>query len=665
MSKHELYEKLHFVFRGEQLGCRYDVLDNKQEVMLDEILEIEDRVADIVFDLFGEVSPALVERGRLGIDGRPQECDTTEKKALWDTSRGLITQARRKRDLLACAIRADGWIEGVFMGREWMKGASPALVSLMGGVLQGFANRPDYKSTSSLTGELHYLRRLLGEGRFYESEWIPILDMFRRTDSVMTQSTLKALSNAVRLPEARQRWADISSRARELWRESGKSFRMPIAIDANLANVKAAQALRGVVNLGNRPLIAAGRRALRAQVEDKVGTFPHTETWASYFADVHQLKLGNMSGMTFCARATARESVFAKVMGLLERSLYEKEKTDELDKSKHSLHRFLVEFHYRELDADGRVESAQVDATIIEERFMWSKPATRMEVDWQNEDARADALAEEQALWDDDTFGAGIDASQSQPKEEEPELDGMFDFGTGNGEEGDREGDLDMDITIDQGTEPARQSDKPATDVVDEVGKATTEVTTGANKDTVREGAQKAGTGESFFHKALGRRMVYIDCTKHVYPSLKKENATNITWKQDEDGDWLPASIITASESRTDQQARDARAKEWNNFVDTVKTKAVNLAERTGTTSVTICARPMVEDDKGTVVLFTSPGMVEPKDESWEPMLKAFWENTYRGAADLCDRIEERDAKFVAAKPEKEKGGKRGKAGGK
>lgn len=93
----------------------------------------------------------------------------------------------------------------------------------------------------------------------------------------------------------------------------------------------------------------------------------------------------------------------------------------------------------------------------------------------------------------------------------------MLDFGSGNGEEGDRGGDLDMDITIHQGTEPARQSDKPATDVVDEVGKATTEVTTGANEDTVREGAQKAGTGESLVSKCLdldGNTSDIMNCSR-------------------------------------------------------------------------------------------------------------------------------------------------------
>ncbi|KAH8080960.1 hypothetical protein HD553DRAFT_344731 [Filobasidium floriforme] len=168
ISKREIIRKINSLGKDG-----YNVLTKELERRWDEIIDTEERAAGCVHALLGDTFRDF--RAVSEIDGRPHECDTPDKKQLWDVGRRYLTKATALREALGNVVRGCGWQDGVYMGREWMKGATPAFIAVVGGIFEVFANRPDFKSTSSLAGEIHYLRRLLGEGRFYESEWVPIL----------------------------------------------------------------------------------------------------------------------------------------------------------------------------------------------------------------------------------------------------------------------------------------------------------------------------------------------------------------------------------------------------------------------------------------------------------------------------------------------------------
>lgn len=393
ISKREIIRKINSLGKDG-----YNVLTKELERRWDEIIDMEERAAGCVHALLGDTFRDF--RAVSEIDGRPHECDTPDKKQLWDVGRRYLTKATAMREGLGNVVRGCGWQDGVYMGREWMKGATPAFIAVVGGIFEVFANRPDFKSTSSLAGEIHYLRRLLGEGRFYESEWVPILDMLRRTDGVLLQATWAPLQKVVSLPEARHRWADISSRARELWREHGNTVGMPIAIDLSLAELENAGARSALQALGKRPMIAGSRWTLRAQVEDTIGLFPHTETWAGYFADVHNLKLGRMDGVSFRERWELRENVWSKVLGRLAPAIDEPFPTLVEADFRAKLKRYLVEFHYRNLDSDEDGQAWKVESTSLQEDFAWSKPAGLKEVDVRNVLAVREAREKEREKWE-------------------------------------------------------------------------------------------------------------------------------------------------------------------------------------------------------------------------------------------------------------------------
>lgn len=348
--------------------------------LLDEIKAQEDMAAEAVDELLGD-SP-IQSRGELSVDALPSVCDTEAKKTLWLHSRHKLERAAAMRVVAGLKIRQYGWEQGYFMGREWMRGASPDFIMTVAGIISMiFSKRPEYKSESSLAGELHYLRRLIGAGRFYEGEWIPVLDMFRRTDGVRLATTLEKLQVAKRLPEARHRWADIASRARELWRENGETVAIPVAFDMSLAQTNPKWALPALRTLASRPLISAGREALRAHIGEKLDIVVHTETWAGYLSDVWRLKLGLMDGLTFTERCSFREKVLARVMG----KRYERE-----------VESYLCQFHYPGLSGGGTGEGVVAsESQVVPERFRWSKPAVTEEIDFQNIELREEALKAE------------------------------------------------------------------------------------------------------------------------------------------------------------------------------------------------------------------------------------------------------------------------------
>jgi hypothetical protein len=367
---------------GGLAGIDLSVLDRACE-LLSEIERIEDQAAEAVDELLGN-SP-IETRGQLGIDGLPIACDTPEKKKLWLHSRSLLQRARDSRVAAGLEIRQFGWEQGYFMGREWMRGASPAFIMTIAGIISTiFATRAGYKAESSLPGELHYLRRLIGSERFYESEWIPVLDMFRRTDGVRLATTLSKLQDAKRLPEARHRWADIASRARELWTGKGGAVSMPVAFDSSIANADPEVALRGLRNLASRPLISAGREALRAHIGEKLDIVVHTETWAAYLSELWQLRLGTMDGRTFGSRCRLREKVLARVIGKMF--------------SAREVGTYVCQFHYPTLDSQIGEQVVECESQILEERFRWSKPALTEEIDLDNDALRKEALEAEQRV---------------------------------------------------------------------------------------------------------------------------------------------------------------------------------------------------------------------------------------------------------------------------
>ena len=169
------------------------------------------------------------------------------------------------------------------------------------------------------------------------------------------------------------------------------------------------------------------------------------------------------------------------------------------------------------------------------------------------------------------------------------------------------------------------------------------------------------------FRRSTRRRvpsplLKYVKCTGEQWQDLHKQKKRTVEWLAGQDAEWLPAEMITGSKNRDAQAARNARAQVWNNFHDAIRTKMTDAALKSGTLSVTLCARPRFKDGKGDVIVFTSPGLPDPDSEYWKPMIDEFWEVACVDAEDMAVRIEGNDARFPVAKEGKKKEKNSGKA---
>ncbi|KAH8079781.1 hypothetical protein HD553DRAFT_326480, partial [Filobasidium floriforme] len=265
ISKREIIRKINSLGKDG-----YNVLTKELERRWDEIIDMrsEQRMRHALLgDTFRDF------RAVSEIDGRPHECDTPDKKQLWDVGRRYLTKATAMREALGNVVRGCGWQDGVY-GAGMDERCHSCFHCCGRGDIRGLRQSSGFQVDQFLGRRDTLPPTTVGEGRFYESEWVPILDMLRRTDGVLLQATWAPLQKVVSLPEARHRWADISSRARELWREHGTQE----PVDPTRPGGRHDRAIPAYGDLGG------------------------------YFADVHNLKLGRMDGVSFRERWELREN---------------------------------------------------------------------------------------------------------------------------------------------------------------------------------------------------------------------------------------------------------------------------------------------------------------------------------------------------------------------
>lgn len=113
-----------------------------------------------------------------------------------------------------------GWEHGCWMGEIWSEGASMETIHMIAKVINVRfvgSERDKWAFENSFQAELHFLRLLLGGGRFSLEEWAPILLLLKSRSLDIVRDTLRQISECRDLVAIRRRWGDII--------EASKAFR--------------------------------------------------------------------------------------------------------------------------------------------------------------------------------------------------------------------------------------------------------------------------------------------------------------------------------------------------------------------------------------------------------------------------------------------------------
>lgn len=154
----------------------------------------------------------------------------------------LPLQATTRQELVLRWKRR-GWSQGVWMGERWSEGASLGALRMIAKFIRVRFCAADGKPAFAgydIQGPLHYLRLILGGGRFSLEEWAPILRLFRNRNAGVVQDTLYGIAECKDILVIRRRWSDVLAAA-GLFKEGRETFFPPLAQWVKMGDQAAAQ----------------------------------------------------------------------------------------------------------------------------------------------------------------------------------------------------------------------------------------------------------------------------------------------------------------------------------------------------------------------------------------------------------------------------------------
>lgn len=148
-----------------------------------------------------------------------------------------------RRPELVLRWKRRGWSQGVWMGERWSEGALLEALQMIAKFIRVKFCAADGKPAFAgydIQGPLHYLRLILGGGRFSLEEWAPILRLFRNRNAGVVQDTLYGIGECKDILAIRRRWSDVLG-ASGLFKEEKETFSPPLAQWVKMGDQAAAQ----------------------------------------------------------------------------------------------------------------------------------------------------------------------------------------------------------------------------------------------------------------------------------------------------------------------------------------------------------------------------------------------------------------------------------------
>lgn len=151
-----------------------------------------------------ELMRGMHEICRVGHAGKPTKDMLDDLKRL-----------HRGRNTAATEWRVCGWKPGVFMGPNWMDGASTSFVRKIAKFIQVFiTDVSGWRDQECLDNQLLCVRHHLGIAFNSRNEWRPIFLMLKHAEPRVVPHLLDSLAGLRHYPQVRLVWSRLSTRAR-------------------------------------------------------------------------------------------------------------------------------------------------------------------------------------------------------------------------------------------------------------------------------------------------------------------------------------------------------------------------------------------------------------------------------------------------------------------
>ncbi|KAH8079230.1 hypothetical protein HD553DRAFT_325024 [Filobasidium floriforme] len=591
----------------------------------------------------------------------------------------------RERKELGIMVRAVGWRRMVFMGENWMEGASVAMIATIAGViLEVFVSRDDWRSDSSLMGELEFLRELIGPAAFSTREWIPILQLLRRTSLMTVQTALRKLRDCVLLPEARSRWKDLVQSAAEMWAsEPGVQPEIIPVVNLEWLGTPLGHASDVLRELSEGVVLYMPRSVKEQLVRERLGSFSRP-VWSGFFADMDLLERQMITRQTWERRFTLRRNFALSWL-----NEWTKPGTDKMLRMRgliFGLHLDLpggaalvprnVPFAYsRPAGFTERSLSEERAVREVVDLFEIPDPAVDVaDMDLDIGDGPgpdADAATGEDAGDDGNTGrgGEGTDESNNnnngggadEPPEKnvDEEVAAKSKSRTPGSKESspakprtsknsagvlsaglpkDREESDDSDYADSEKGDNGDSGDSDDADAWEEGGSCVKKL---GDKKT----AGRPGAGVAWTHQIGPAQDVnFFVKSNDQYRSSSKSKVA-LEWGQDDD--WVDPTLILPSKASdkkscaTKKQASDARSKKAGDIRDAIHDKLIDAARTTGTVGLYMQVYP----GRMGVEMAITPNL-DPQEAEWKRLAYEFFDYTSEISADWARRIREKEEGF-------------------